>query len=64
VPAEVQRFPMPCGPGADQGYHDPGWLRSIRSRNAVGALVLRCNAFVRWVVLLEPEGKIPQPLQG
>src|SRR5512133_1242570 len=23
---------MPCGPGADQGYHDHGWLDPVRSR--------------------------------
>jgi hypothetical protein len=25
-PAEYQRFPMPCGLRADQGYHDHGWF--------------------------------------
>jgi hypothetical protein len=41
VPVEDQRFPMPCGPCADQGYHDHGWLRSRPVADAFGAPVLR-----------------------
>jgi hypothetical protein len=41
MPTEDQRFPMSCGPGADQGYHDDGWLRSWAVADAVGAPILR-----------------------
>ena len=44
---------------ADDGQRGPGWLPLAAGRQAHP-----CDAFVHWVVLLEPEGKIPQPLKG
>jgi hypothetical protein len=37
----VHRFPYRCGPGADQGYHGPGRLRSPQAR---APLALRSSA--------------------